>query len=241
MIHTEKLVKTYQDKPVLSGLDLTLLPGELVVLQGANGAGKSTLIRILSTLTRPTAGDAFVGGYSVRQAPQSVRGQIGVMLHQPMLYVDLTAMENLMFFADLAGMRNPKQHCQQLLEQMELDPASQKKVRSFSRGMAQRLSLARAWISDPPVLLLDEPFTGLDALHQERLLTLLVGAVQNGKTLLVTDHDAARAIKIATRVDYLYHGKIACTFSGADLALSTLEQKIRELEEGMAPSPGAPV
>jgi heme exporter protein A len=236
MIRTEKLVKTYQGKPVLRGLDFTLQPGELVVLQGANGAGKSTLIRILSTLTRPTAGDAFVGGFSVRQAPQEVRLQIGVMLHQPMLYADLTAMENLMFFADLAGMKNPKQVCRQSLEQVELDPGSQKQVRYFSRGMAQRLSLARAWLTDPAVLLLDEPFTGLDASHQEQLLALLVKAASNGKTVLVTDHNAARAVSMATRVDYLYQGKIALSFHGADLTLATVERGIQELEQDAASS-----
>jgi len=155
MISAEKLGKTFQGKPVLRGLDLTVQPGELVVLQGANGAGKTTFIRILATLTRPTEGDALVGGSSIARDPREVRKNIGVMLHQPMLYADMTAMENMIFFADLAGLKNSRRNCERLLLQVALDPGSIKRVRSYSRGMLQRLSLARALITDPPVLLLD--------------------------------------------------------------------------------------
>lgn len=230
MIRTEKLGKTYQGKPVLHGLDLHVQSGELVVLQGANGAGKTTLLRILSTLTRPNEGDAFINGFSVRNQPEEVRRQIGVMLHEPMLYSELTAMENLEFFAALAGLKKDRKTFADHLEQLALDPGNRKRVRTYSRGMLQRLSLARAMLNHPSVLLLDEPFTGLDSESQERLLLILSSEVKDGKALLVTDHDAVRASGLATRLDYLCRGKILRTFSGEELEPESLHKEIFEIE-----------
>lgn len=232
MIQTEKLGKTYQGKPVLRGLDLIVQPGEFVVLQGANGAGKTTLLRILSTLTRPTTGDCTINGFSVKKQPEEVRKRIGVMLHEPMLYGDLTALENLGFYAALAGLKQRREISERLLDQVALDPGSSKKVRSYSRGMLQRLSLARALIANPPVLLLDEPFTGLDAESQVRLLHMLKEASRDGKALLVTDHDAVRSAGMASRVDYLHSGGIVRSFSGAELDPAALQREISLIENG---------
>lgn len=236
MIQAKKLAKQFQGKPVLYELDLWVNPGELVVLQGANGAGKTTLIRILATLTRPASGDFFIGGVSGRKEAQQVRKQIGVMLHQPMLYGDLTAMENLRFYAALAGLKNYQKQCELHLEQVGLDATNSKLVRNYSRGMQQRLSIARALIGDPAVLLLDEPFTGLDSAHQEQLLALLVDLKARGKTILMADHDPYRAQKIASRVDYLFRGSICCSFSGERLEPSRLSASINEIESNHTPA-----
>ena len=232
MIRAQKLAKKYQGKTVLSGLDMTVQPGELVVLQGANGAGKTTLIRILATLTRPDRGDFSIGEISGSKDPQEARKQIGVMLHQTLLYGDLTALENIEFYASLAGTNSRRKISVKKIEQVGLDPLSSKPVRSYSRGMQQRLSLARALINDPPVLLLDEPFTGMDAAGQEFLVNLLDQLKKEGRTILMTGHDAVHAARLASRVDYLYHGRIVCSFSGKELDPTALVGSIRLIEAG---------
>ncbi len=219
---------------MLAGLDLQVRPGELVVVQGANGAGKTTLIRILSTLTRPTSGDFTVGGISGVSDPELVRCQIGVMLHHPMVYGDLSAAENLRFQAALSGRKDFGAQISGRLVEVGLDPANTRPVRNYSRGMQQRLSIARALLCDPAVLLLDEPFTGLDALNQDRFIDLLVRLRESGKTILATDHDPGRAVRIATRIDYLFQGKICRSFQGDELNPSLLSGRIAEIERGNA-------
>lgn len=230
MIQADNLAKFYQRKPVLAGVDLTVHSGELVILQGANGVGKTTLIRILATLTRPTSGDFSIGGVSGLKEPELVRKQIGVMLHQPMVYGDLTAMENLRFYASLAGLKDQSDQNAALLEQMGLDPKNAKLVRNYSRGMQQRLSIARALIGSPPVLLMDEPFTGLDSVHQERFIGLLIQLRSQGKAILISDHDLFLASQLATRVDYLFRGIITCSFRGEELIPDFLGKKIAAIE-----------
>lgn len=217
---------------MLQELDLTVQPGELVILQGANGAGKTTLIRILATLTRPTSGNFFIGGCPGSQQSEQVRQQIGVMLHQPMLYGELTALENLKFYASLAGIKSANDLCLEKLKQVGLEASRFTLVRTFSRGMQQRLSLARALITDPPVLLLDEPFTGLDAAHQDQLQEWLQEFRLAGKTILVSDHDNHRDARMATRVDYLFHGKIVRSFRGSDLDPLHIGEQVRRIESG---------
>jgi len=234
MIQVTQLGKEYQRKPVLRGLDLSVLPGELVVLQGANGAGKTTLLRILSTLTRPTSGNFTIGGVLGSSDPESVRSQIGVMLHQPMVYGDLSAVENLRFFAALAGKRDYRKRIDACLDLVGLDGRNSKVVRLYSRGMQQRLAIARAILCNPAILLLDEPFTGLDAANQNQLVHLLIQMRAEGKTLLVTDHDLERVSQIATRVDYLYRGKIARSFSGKEMNAEDLTNAIAKIESGEA-------
>jgi len=230
MIQAENLAKFYQRKPVLAGVDLSVNSGELVILQGANGVGKTTLIRILATLTRPASGDFSIGGFSGIKEPELVRKQIGVMLHQPMVYGDLTAMENLHFYASLAGLKDQSSQNAALLELVGLDPNNSKLVRNYSRGMQQRLAISRALIGNPPVLLMDEPFTGLDSANQERFIRLLNQLRVQGKAILISDHDLFRASQIATRVDYLFRGKISRSFSGEELTPDRLGEKIAAIE-----------
>jgi len=156
------------------------------------------------------------------------------MLHQPMIYGDLSAVENLRFFADLSGKRDFRMRILAALEQVGLNPDNQKPVRHYSRGMQQRLSIARALLSDPAYLLLDEPFTGLDTANQARLMDLLKDLQSKGRALLVTDHDPARVAQMATRVDYLYHGRIEQTFSGSELEANYLGARIAAIEGGTA-------
>jgi heme exporter protein A len=161
-IQVRALTKSFGPHRVLRGVDLAVGPGEFVALLGPNGAGKTTLIRTIATLGRPTAGDVLVNGHSVRGDTGRVRRDLGLVSHQTFLYGDLTAEENLRFYGALYRMAGLDERIDYLLGKVGLSERRRDAVRTFSRGMQQRLSIARAILHDPPILLLDEPDTGLD-------------------------------------------------------------------------------
>jgi heme exporter protein A len=174
MIELRKLTKSFGSKYALRGVSLRVMPGESLVIFGPNGAGKSTLIRILSSLSRPTSGTVHIGGFDLATHADGIRRHLGVVSHAPLLYDSLTAEENLRFFAGLYGMSGPEPRITALLGQVGLTTRRGDLVRTFSRGMVQRLAIARALLHDPQVLLLDEPDTGLDPQAAEMLHDLLV-------------------------------------------------------------------
>ena len=174
MIELRKLTKSFGSKYALRGVNLRVMPGESLVIFGPNGAGKSTLIRILSSLSRPTSGTVHIGGLDLATHADGIRRHLGVVSHAPLLYDSLTAEENLRFFAGLYGMSKPEARITLLLSQVGLTTRRGDLVRTFSRGMVQRLAIARALLHDPQVLLLDEPDTGLDPQAAEMLHDLLV-------------------------------------------------------------------
>jgi heme exporter protein A len=179
MIELRKLTKAFGSKYALRGVNLRVMPGESLVIFGPNGAGKSTLIRILSSLSRPTSGVVRIGGLDLASHADGIRRHLGVVSHAPLLYDSLTAEENLRFFAGLYGMSQPEPRITEMLAQVGLTTRRGDLVRTFSRGMVQRLAIARALLHDPQVLLLDEPDTGLDPQAAEMLHDLLV-AVSKG-------------------------------------------------------------
>ncbi len=179
MIELRKLTKAFGSKAALRGVDLRVEPGESLVIFGPNGAGKTTLIRILSSLSRPTGGKVLIGGLDLATHADGIRRYLGVVSHAPLLYDSLTAEENLRFFAQLYDMKAPARRISEMLEQVGLTARRHDLVRTFSRGMVQRLAIARALLHDPQVLLLDEPDTGLDPQAAEMLHGLLV-AVSRG-------------------------------------------------------------
>jgi heme exporter protein A len=181
MIELRKLTKSFGSKYALRGVNLRVMPGESLVIFGPNGAGKSTLIRILSSLSRPTSGTVHIGGLDLATHADGIRRHLGVVSHAPLLYDNLTAEENLRFFAGLYGMSQPEPRITLLLTQVGLTTRRGDLVRTFSRGMVQRLAIARALLHDPQVLLLDEPDTGLDPQAAEMLHDLLV-QVSRGDT-----------------------------------------------------------
>lgn len=174
MIELRKLTKSFGSKYALRGVDLRVMPGESLVIFGPNGAGKTTLIRILSSLSRPTSGTVHIGGLNLATHADGIRRYLGVVSHAPLLYDSLTAEENLRFFAGLYALAAPEPRITALLEQVGLATRRGDLVRTFSRGMVQRLAIARALLHDPAVLLLDEPDTGLDPQAAEMLHGLLV-------------------------------------------------------------------
>jgi heme exporter protein A len=162
MIRVKKLVKRFGLKTVLKGLDFNAEKGEFVGLLGPNGVGKTTFLRILSSLSRPTMGDVRVANHHLPQQAAAVRRKLGVLSHQPLLYGDLTGDENLRFFGKLYGVEAIDHKISEVLELVGLSKRKEDLVRTYSRGMQQRLAIARAVIHDPEILLLDEPYTGLD-------------------------------------------------------------------------------
>jgi len=180
MIELRRLTKAFGSKYALRGVDLRVMPGESLVIFGPNGAGKTTLIRILSSLSRPSSGTVHIGGLNLATHADGIRRYLGVVSHAPLLYDSLTAEENLRFFAGLYSVPNAEPRIAAMLEQVGLTSRRHDLVRTYSRGMVQRLAIARALLHDPAVLLLDEPDTGLDPQAAEMLHGLLVALSAGG-------------------------------------------------------------
>ncbi len=221
MIEVRNLVKSFGAKYALRGVNLRVMPGESLVLFGPNGAGKSTLVRILSSLSRPTGGTVQIGGLDLLKHADGIRRYLGVVSHAPLLYDSLTAEENLRFFAGLYGMQQPEERIKAMLQRVGLWPRRADLVRTFSRGMVQRMAIARALLHDPELLLLDEPDTGLDPQAAEMLHGLLSelsgrssirggqGTVERPRTIVTVTHSIERGLAIADKVVILANGRVA--------------------------------
>jgi len=203
------LKKSFGLKPVLRGINLTLNVGERMALLGANGAGKTTLLRILAGLTRPEAGQVSIDGLDLGEQTREIQSRVGFVAHQPYLYDELTAQENLLFFARMYAVKQPRQCAAALLERVGLSKKARERVSSLSRGQLQRLALARALLHSPQLLLLDEPDTGLDQDGLKLLASLLQEHSDRGGTLLFTTHDLEAAIQRSERVVLLSNGRVA--------------------------------
>ncbi|MCC7204446.1 MAG: ABC transporter ATP-binding protein [Phycisphaeraceae bacterium] len=203
------LVKRIDDRPILAGLTLTISRGTFVALAGANGAGKTTLLHILATLTTRTAGRLDLLGHPVTHGAASahLRAKIGLIGHQALLYRDLTARENLLFFARLYNIPDPPARAAQLLTRMGLIDRADDPASTLSRGMLQRLGIARAVVHDPDLLLADEPFAGLDAPSTAAIENLLTELHHSGKTILMSNHDVPQSLRLAQHVIALRRGR----------------------------------
>ncbi|MBN1666027.1 MAG: heme ABC exporter ATP-binding protein CcmA [Anaerolineales bacterium] len=211
MIVVRKLIKRFGPKLVLRGLDFEVEAGEFVALLGPNGAGKTTFLRILASLSRPLAGEVRVAGYQLPQQAAAVRRRLGVVSHLPLLYGDLSAEENLRFYGRMYAVPALEERISSVLEMVGLAPRRRDLVRTFSRGMQQRLAIGRAVLHDPEVMLFDEPHTGLDQEASEMLDTVLREVAARGRTVVMTSHDLVRAADLASRFDILSKGKIVAS------------------------------
>jgi heme ABC exporter ATP-binding subunit CcmA len=194
---------------VLDGVSLDIRAGEAVALLGANGAGKTTLLKILGTLLRPSRGTATIAGHDVVRAPEAVRPLLGVVAHGAWVYDDLTARENLKFWATVGGLDAHADDLTAALAGVGLDRVAEARVRTFSAGMKRRLSLARVMLARPRVLLLDEPFAGLDQRARKWLEGRLETMKAAGAALLMVTHSFGRELGIADRLAVLAGGRIA--------------------------------
>lgn len=192
--------KAFSTKTVLKNIDLEILPRQSVCLCGVNGAGKSTLLRITAGLLQPDVGNVKICEYDVKTDPEKSKPQIGVISHKSMVYPNLTALENLCFFANLYGVKDSTSRVDTLLHDVGLFSYRYDRAGTLSRGLLQRLAIARALVHRPSVLLADEPFTGLDTEACKHLISVLTDFTNNGGTVMFTTHDISIGLKCCDRV-----------------------------------------
>jgi heme exporter protein A len=207
-LEIQGLKKTYSLKPILRGIDVVLDQGECMALLGANGAGKTTLLRILACLIKPGAGTVHIDGFDIVQDAQHIRHLVGFVGHQPNLYDELTVLENLLFFGRMYSVQQIHERAIALLQQVGLTRHSGERVATLSRGQLQRLSLGRALLHSPQLLLLDEPDAGLDDEGIELLEELLREHTKRGGTTLFTTHNFERAVKFSDHICMLGKGRV---------------------------------
>jgi heme exporter protein A len=192
--------KYFGESAALKKLRFRVEPGDAVLIYGPNGAGKTTLLRTLATLAKPTEGQVFFAERDVREDPTAAKSSIGFITHNTFLYGDLTGRENLRFTGRLFGLAELEKRIDTALEFFAVSDRAAEPVRELSRGLQQRMTLARAFLHDPDFLLLDEPFTGLDAVSTENLRALLARLPEQGKALVFSTHDFAQGASLARRL-----------------------------------------
>jgi len=208
VIEVRKLTKSFGPRTALAGVDLSVGSGEFVTLVGPNGAGKTTLLRILATLSRPSSGIVQIGGFDAERDGEQIRRCIGFLSHRTLLYDDLTADQNLRFYARMYDIPEGSARIRGLLDRVGLGMRRHDRVQTFSRGMKQRLAVARAVLHKPRVLLLDEPYTGLDPQAAQTLTDLLLELAGEGRVILLTTHRMNRGLAVGQRMLVLHHGRL---------------------------------
>jgi ABC-2 type transport system ATP-binding protein len=228
MIETRDLTKKYGELFAIKSIDLNLSRGDLFGFIGPNGSGKTTTMRILATLLNPTWGEAYVGGYSIYTRPKEIRRMIGYMPDFFGVYDDMKVIEYLEFFAAAYRIRGPKrrQVCDEVLELVELGYKREALVTSLSRGMTQRLGLARVLLHDPQVLLLDEPASGLDPRARIEIRALLKRLGTMGKTIMVSSHILPELADICNKVGIIERGELIVNAEVAEVMRQVRRQTV---------------
>jgi len=227
-VHASSISRHYGRRRALSQVSFSCRAGEVLALLGPNGAGKSTLLAILSTLAKPTAGDVRYGSHTAAQSGEGLRERLGWLGHDLQLYPELTARENLAFFATLQGVASVGARVSGALHDARLEARADDLVSGFSRGMRQRLALERALLHDPRLLLLDEPFTGLDAASSQALSARLARLAAEGRIVILATHDVDLADDVVTRALVLRDGRVLETLDGRGWRQSYRDALARE-------------
>jgi len=206
-VEVRELTRAFGVRKALDGVDFELPQGAFLSVFGPNGAGKTTLVKVLTTLLNATSGTSRVLGLDVVADAVELRQHIGLISHNPLLYPDLTAEENLLFFAEMYGVEQPAERVRELLVGVELDHRRLDVTRTFSRGMLQRLSIARALLHKPEVLFLDEPYSGLDP-HAMDILDNLIAQIRGNHTFVMISHDLDKGLELCSHALILARGKV---------------------------------
>lgn len=225
MIETNDLSKQFNnDFWAVDGVSLTVRPGQILALLGQNGAGKTTTVRMLTALLFPTRGWARVNGFDVAAQGAQVRASIGVLTEQHGLYMRMTAIEYLDFFGELYGMGESARHAERdrLLEYFGLAEAAHRRIGEYSKGMKQKLALARALIHDPPVLLLDEPTSAMDPESARLVRDQIASLKSSQRTIVICTHNLPEAEALADVVSVIYRGRILVSGTLDELKDATL-------------------
>jgi heme exporter protein A len=218
-VEVRGVVKSYDHRPILRGVDLAVDVGQTLAVLGPNGSGKTTLLRLIATLSPPTRGQVVLFGRPAGPSPE-IRRRIGLVAHESLLYDNLTVAENLRFFAGLYGLNSGRMAS--VIAQTALEPVAARRVRVLSRGQRQQVNLARALLHNPDVLILDEPYTGLDVTAAGRLTGLLRAEAGRGRTVIFTTHDLAEASGVDAAMTVLLEGRLTEVMPPGSLAESQL-------------------
>ena len=218
--------KRYGAFRALRGIDLAIGRGDSIALLGPNGAGKTTILRILAGLVRPTAGEVLLEGRPASREMHELRRRLGAVSHHTMLHDALTTRENLAFAGRLHGIENLRSRIDQVLRTLDLDQRADEPVRQLSRGLSQRAAIARAILHDPEILLLDEPYTGLDRTSSAALTSLLASLRRRGRTVVLVTHDLERALEAAERLVVVQQGRIVADRPTGALSVAELDELV---------------
>lgn len=224
LISLKKAGKIYGTVTALKKIDLDIYKGQSITIFGSNGAGKSTLLKILSMQTRLTSGMLLYNGVESKKLADIYRANFGVISHQPFVYESLSAMENLEFYGSLYNVPNVRQKAESLLKQLDLYSRRHDAIRTYSRGMLQRISIARALIHSPEIIFLDEPYTGLDSLAGNNLSNLLKEQLSHNKTILMVTHDIHTGLDLASQVIIMKSGRIVFNKPKSEIDIVSFEQ-----------------
>lgn len=231
VVEVSNLSKSFGRRQALDNLSFEVEAGGFLAIFGPNGAGKTTLLKILTTLIPPSAGQVFVGGHSLVEEPTLIRRKIGFISHNPLLYLDLSAYENLKFYGQLYQVANLEEVIDKLLEKVELSHRRYDLVRTFSKGMQQRLAIARTLLHQPQILFLDEPHSGLDP-HAVDILDGLLSEIRKDHTFVMVTHSLEKGLNLATQAMILDQGKIIFNQQAEELNPKTLKDiYTREVRE----------
>jgi heme exporter protein A len=234
LIDIKGLTKQADNKLILRGIDLSIKQGETVAILGPNGAGKSTLLKVLATLIKPTTGQVMINGLNLKKNQLEIKKLFGYLPHSSLLYDQYSPLENLVFFGKLYGVNNPEKRATELVKEVGLSFFLNEPVKNFSRGMIQRIAIARAIVHEPKILYLDEPHTGLDQGAIAILNNVIVSMKEKGTTTLMVTHDFKQAAEICDRILIMKNGKIVDDFKLKERNLDLVNDKYQLQVEGVS-------
>ena len=222
LLNAEGITRRFGHRNILKNVDMSLVAGQVVSVFGANGVGKTTLIKILSTLLPPTSGEIWINGLEVKKHRDTVRRLVGVVVHEPLAYLDLSPYENLKFLGKLYDVGHLEERISHLLLDVGLNQFAREPMRNFSRGMIQRFMIAKALLHDPPILFLDEPFSGLDTSAVNLMIKRIELECQRNKGILLTTHNLEFGYHVGSHFQFLVNGSIENLGSKKQIGLEEL-------------------